>query len=193
MRTKRARAFAIDFILLLLSFSIINHLFPDTEKINSLKASQNKVLENYTSHHIDFYKYLKDYSIQYYNLAKEQQVIKIIYLCFVLFYFVLLPFIWKGRTLGTWLNHIQIERFDKGRLHIHQLFTRNFVVIGLGYLIISTLFIYIIPSKYYFIVVSIVGLLQIVVALFSLYMIMFTKEKRGIQDLISNTEMAKII
>ena len=127
------------------------------------------------------------------KILKIFKIVNIIYLIFILCYFVLLPFLWKGRTIGTYINGIQVERFDKGYLFLHQLFIRNFIVIGLGYLLIRTLGIYILPSKYYFLVISIVGLLQIVLAVFSANMIMFTKNKRGLQDILSNTEMAKII
>lgn len=193
MRIKRARAFIVDFIILLIVFNIINSIIPANQYINELKAEQNQVLENYTSHKITFDKYIKDYSIVFYKLAKEQKVVNIIYLIFVLLYFVVLPFLWKGRTIGSYINGIQAERFDKGKLHIHQIFIRNIVVVGLGYLLLSNICIWFLPSKYYFIIISIVGILQFVLAIFSANMIMFTKEKRGIQDLISNTEMAKII
>lgn len=193
MRIKRARAFVIDFIILLIVFNIINSIIPANKYVTELKAEQNQVLENYTSHKITFNKYIKDYSIVFYKLAKEQKVVNIIYLIFVLLYFVVLPFLWKGRTIGSYINGIQVERFDKGKLHIHQIFIRNIVVVGLGYLLLSNICIWFLPSKYYFIIISIVGILQFVLAIFSANMIMFTKEKRGIQDLISNTEMAKII
>ncbi len=193
MRMKRARAFIIDFIILVIVFNIINSIIPNNSYTQELKAEQNQVLENYTSHKITFSKYIKDYSIVFYKLAKEQKLVNICYLIFVLLYFVVLPFLWKGRTVGSYLNGIQVERFDKGKLHIQQIFIRNIVVVGLGYLILSNICILFLPSKYYFIIISIVGILQFVLAIFSANMIMFTKEKRGIQDLISNTEMAKII
>ncbi len=193
MRIKRFRAFIIDFIVMALAFYLINVAVPKTRSVKALEAEQNEITENYMQRNITFEDYFTEYGEVVYNLDKEQKIVNIIYLIFILCYFVLLPFLWKGRTIGTYINGIQVERFDKGYLFLHQLFIRNFIVIGLGYLLIRTLGIYILPSKYYFLVISIVGLLQIVLAVFSANMIMFTKNKRGLQDILSNTEMAKII
>lgn len=193
MRIKRTRAFIIDFIIMILVFYAINTIIPPNRHVKELQAKENEVLEAYTSRQITFDEYFDTYSELIYQIDASQKLPNLCYLVFIILYFILLPFLWKGRTIGSFLNGIQIERFDKGYLYFHQLFMRYMVVIGLGYLIIRHIGIFFIPSKYYFLVISIVGILQIVVAIFSANMIMFSKEKRGIQDLISNTEMTKII
>ena len=193
MRIKRTVSFIVDFLVILIAFFIINIVFPSTSEVKELKAKQNEVIEKYTMHEIDFKTYIKDYSIVIYKLDKEQIVGNIIYLVFMLGYTTLLPFLWKGRTIGSFICGIQVERFDKGYLYIHQLLIRNLLVFGLGYIIAKNIFIYLIPSKYYFITISSIGIIQIVLALFSACMILFTKNKRGLQDLISNTEMARIM
>ena len=168
-------------------------IFPSNNEVKNLKAKQNEIIEKYTMHEIDFRTYVKDYSIVIYNLDKEQIVINIIYLVFMLGYTLLLPFLWNGRTVGSYVCNIQVERFDKGYLYIHQLLIRNILVFGLGYIILKNILIFIVPSKYYFITISSIGIIQIVLAIFSACMILFTKNKRGLQDLISNTEMTKIL
>lgn len=193
MSIKRTKAFLIDFLILLIIYNIINIVFPNNNNVKRIKIEQNEILESYTARDIRFTKYLKNYSIVSKELDKERIVPNLIYLLFTCLYFIVLPYLWKGRTIGSYINGIQIERFDNGKLHIKQLFIRSIVVIGLGYLVLSNILLFILPSKYYFIVKSIIGIFQIVIAIFSAYMILFTREKRGIQDLISNTEMAKII
>ena len=193
MNIKRTRSFFIDFLILLVAYNIINIAFPNSDNVKRLIIEQNEILENYTARDIRFTKYLKNYSIVSKELDKERVVPNLVYVLFTCLYFIVLPYLWKGRTIGSYINGIQIERFDNGKLHIKQLIIRSVVVIGLGYLLLSNLLIFILPSKYYFIVKSILGIFQVVIAVFSAYMILFTKKKRGIQDLISNTEMAKII
>lgn len=193
MNIKRTRSFFIDFLILLIMYNIISIAFPNNDNVKILKIEQNEILENYTARDIRFTKYLKKYSIVSKELDKERVVPNLVYVLFTCLYFIVLPYLWKGRTIGSYINGIQIERFDNGKLHIKQLIIRSVVVIGLGYLLLSNLLIFILPSKYYFIVKSILGIFQVVIAVFSAYMILFTKEKRGIQDLISNTEMTKII
>lgn len=192
MTLKRTLSFVIDFIVIIIAFNIINSVFRESNYIKELKIEQNEILEEYTSHNIGFDNYFLRYSKVVHAIAKENIVSNIIYTIFMLIYLVVVPYIFKGRTLGTYINGIQIERFDKGKLKIYQLFIRNSVVFGLIYLIVSNLCIFI-SNKYYYLVISIIGLLQIIVALFSANMILFTKNKRGIQDLISNTETVKIL
>lgn len=192
MAFKRIKGFIIDFIVIILMFNIINLIIPEHDDVKVLKAEQNEILEDYTSHRIGFDKYFVSYSKVNHSLAKKELVNNLVYLVCMISYFIILPYFWKGRTLGCFFNSIQIERFDQGKLKWYQLFIRQSIVFGITYLIISNICI-LLPSKYYFLVVSIVGILQIVIALFSANMIAFTKEKRGIQDLLSNTEIAKII
>lgn len=193
MRIKRAKAFVIDFLIIIIAFNIFNSMFPASNYVKELKAEQNNILEKYTAHEINFNSYLKQYSEVVYKIDKDTKLVNIAYLIFMILYFIVLPFVWKGRTVGSYISGIQVERFDKGYLFLHQLLIRNIIVIGLGYLITKNILIFIVPSKWYFITISSIGIIQIIVALFSFNMIMFTKNKRGLQDIISNTEMAKII
>ncbi len=193
MRWKRTKAFIIDFIILFIVFNILNLVIPKDYNIKDLEARQNELIEKYTNHEILFEEYYKEYSITYYELMDKQKILNISYLLFILIYFILLPFLWKGRTFGCFLNNIQVERFDKGKLMIHQLLIRNIFVIGLLYLIVLNIGIFCIPSTHYFLIVSIVGILQMVLAIFCFNMVFFTKAKRGLQDILSNTEMVKII
>lgn len=193
MRWKRTKAFIIDFIILLIVFTILNLFIPKDYNVKNLEARQNELIEKYTNHEIVFKDYYKEYSINYYDLMSKQKILNISYLFFILIYFILLPFLWKGRTIGSFLNNIQVERFDKGRLMLHQLLIRNIFVIGLFYLIVLNVGIFFIPSTHYFLIVSIVGILQMVLAVFCFNMVFFTKAKRGLQDILSNTEMVKII
>ncbi len=193
MRIKRFRAFLIDFIIITVLYYAIHLIIKPTAEMKQLQIKENDIIEQYTSGQIRFDDYFKGYSDVVYRIDKGSLGANLTYLIIVIIYFVIVPFLWKGRTLGSFMNGIQVERFDKGSISIIQLFIRNLVVVGLGYLIIRNIGVLIIPSKYYFLIVSIVGILQIVLAIFSANMILFTKEKRGIQDLISNTEMTKII
>lgn len=192
MTLKRTLSFVIDFIVIIIAFNIINSIIPNSDYVKELEVEQNQILEDYTSHDIGFDKYFYRYSKVVYALSKERLSANIIYTIFLIIYVVIIPYIFKGRTLGTYINGLQIERFDKGKLKIHQLFIRNSIVFGLIYLIVSNLCIFI-SDKYYYLAISSIGLLQIIVALFSANMILFTKNKRGIQDLISNTEIVKIL
>lgn len=193
MKIKRIKSFAIDFMILLIFFLFVQFLIPKTDYVKTLEAEQNSIMEDYFAHRIDFTDYVSSYGNVFYESSKEGQVTYLLYLLFMIGYFVVLPFFWKGRTLGCYFSNVQIERFDQGRLHIWQLFVRYSIVFGLGYVFLNNLFLLLIPKAYYFILMSVVAVFQFVVAIFSMVTVIFRKEKRGLHELLSNTEITKII
>jgi len=108
-------------------------------------------------------------------------------------YFVIVPYFWKGRTIGCYLCLVQVERFDSGRLKFWQLFVRYTIVFGLGYVFVNNIMLLLVPEKNYFIAISIVAVFQFVIAIFSAITVLYKSEKRGFHEFISNTELTKII
>lgn len=193
MRIIRIKAYVIDFIILLLALGIINLLIPKTDYYGQLQVEQNAIMEDYMSGRIDFSNYVENYGEVFYQSALENQINYLVYFLFMVWYFVIIPFIWKGRTLGCYLCHVQVERFDQGMLHMWQLMVRYSFVFGLGYVLINNIALAIFPSKYYFPVISVVAIFQFVLAIFSAITVLWKSEKRGLHELISDTELTKII
>lgn len=193
MRMKRIKSFAIDFIILLFVFFLIQLLIPKTDYVKKLEAEQNTIMEDYFAHRINFEEYVNSYGEVFYESSLEGQTTYLLYLLFMLGYFIALPFFWKGRTIGCYSCGVQIEKFDQGPLRPWQLFVRYSIVFGLGYVFLNNIFLLLLPSSYYFISISVVAVFQFVLAIFSMMTVIFRKEKRGIHELLSNTEITKII
>lgn len=193
MRKVRIKAYLIDFIVLFLVLTLINLLIPKTEYLNTLEMEQNAIMEDYMSGRINFSNYVNNYGALYYESAIEQQSNYLIYLLFMIIYFVIIPFFWKGRTLGCYICKVQIERFDQGRLYMWQLLVRYSVVFGIGYVFLNNVLLILLPSKWYFPIISMIAIFQFVLALFSAGTVLIHSEKRGLHELISNTEITKII
>ena len=193
MRIKRIKSFMIDFLILLAFFFLVQVMIPKTDYVKKLEAEQNTIMEDYFAHRIHFQEYVSLYGDVFYESSLEGQTPYLLYLIFMLCYFIVLPFFWKGRTIGCYVCGVQIERFDQGPLHPWQLFIRYSIVFGLGYVFLNNLFLLLLPSSYYFICISIVAVFQFVLAIFSMMTVIFRKEKRGLHELLSNTEITKII
>jgi len=193
MRIKRIKSFMIDFLILLAFFFLVQVMIPKTDYVKKLEAEQNTIMEDYFAHRIHFQEYVSLYGDVFYESSLEWQTPYLLYLIFMLCYFIVLPFFWKGRTIGCYVCGVQIERFDQGPLHPWQLFIRYSIVFGLGYVFLNNLFLLLLPSSYYFICISIVAVFQFVLAIFSMMTVIFRKEKRGLHELLSNTEITKII
>ena len=183
----------IDFLILLAFFFLVQVMIPKTDYVKKLEAEQNTIMEDYFAHRIHFQEYVSLYGDVFYESSLEGQTPYLLYLIFMLCYFIVLPFFWKGRTIGCYVCGVQIERFDQGPLHPWQLFIRYSIVFGLGYVFLNNLFLLLLPSSYYFICISIVAVFQFVLAIFSMMTVIFRKEKRGLHELLSNTEITKII
>lgn len=189
----RIKAYVIDFLLLALAFLIIQSLFPKTDYLKTLERDQNAIVEDYLAHRIDFEDYVKDYGHLFYEANMERRLPYVLYLCFMIGYFVLLPYLWKGRTIGCYLCNVQVENFHQGKLRLWQLFIRYSIVFGIFYVLCNNICLVILPSSNYFIAMSLLALFQFVLAFFSACTVLFQKEKRGLHELISNTELTRII
>ena len=173
MRIKRIKSFMIDFLILLAFFFLVQVMIPKTDYVKKLEAEQNTIMEDYFAHRIHFQEYVSLYGDVFYESSLEGQIPYLLYLIFMLCYFIVLPFFWKGRTIGCYVCGVQIERFDQGPLHPWQLFIRYSIVFGLGYVFLNNLFLLLLPSSYYFICISIVAVFQFVLAIFSMLTVIF--------------------
>ena len=187
------KAYLIDFLVLLLALLIINILFPKTEYVKELEIEQNAIMEDYMSGRITFSSYVDSYGSHYYETSSEQHLNYLLYLIFMIMYFVIIPFLWKGRTLGCFLCNVQIERFDQGRLYMWQLFVRYSIVFGIGYIFLNNILLLFLTGKTYFLIISVIAIFQFVLAFFSAFTVLIHKEKRGLHEFLSDTEITKII
>ena len=193
MRILRIKAYLFDFLILALVLCLINLAVPKGENYKTLKNEQDAVMEDYLSGQIDFKEYVQNYGELYYQSSLEEQIPYLLYLLFMLGYFVVLPFLWKGRTVGCYLCNVQVERFDQGVLHPWQLLVRYSFTFGLGYVLLNNILLLVLSSRSYFITISIVAIFQFVLAIFSGMTVLLQKEKRGLHELVSNTELTRII
>lgn len=193
MKKIRIKAYLIDFLVLLLALLIINILFPKTEYVKELEIEQNAIMEDYMSGRITFSRYVDSYGSLYYETSSEQHLNYLLYLIFMIMYFVIIPFLWKGRTLGCYLCNVQIERFDQGRLYMWQLFVRYSIVFGIGYIFLNNILLLFLTGKTYFLIISVIAIFQFVLAFFSAFTVLIHREKRGLHEFLSDTEITKII
>lgn len=193
MKKIRIKAYLIDFLVLIFALFIINTLLPKTNYIKELEIEQNAILEDYMSGRITFSNYVESYGALYYETSSEQHLNYLLYLIFLITYFVIVPFLWKGRTLGCYLCNVQIERFEQGRLYMWQLFVRYSIVFGIGYIFLNNILLLFLTGKTYFLTISVIAVFQFVLALFSGFTVLVHKEKRGLHEFLSDTEITKII
>lgn len=183
---KRLLAYIIDIMFVGAIIMMIYYFIPETKNVTNLQVDVAMLNENYLNKQMSTGEYLNDYSILMYNLDKEKIILIFINFIAIFLYFVLAPFFTKGKTIGKYMMRIKIQS-QKERPSIISLLIRNIIINGLGYLILSLITLLIIPKNAYLYVITILGILQFTLVIISAFMIIYRKDKRGIQDILSST------
>ena len=186
---KRFSAYIIDIMLLGLLLLVVNYFLPDNNNVNVLNQELNTINELVLKDDISAGTYIVRFASVIHDLDKERIMINIINAIMIIGYFIGVPYFKEGKTFGNYMVGIRIVREDKEYLSLNNLLIRNIIINGLGYLLLSLVFIYILPSLSYFIIVSILGFIQILLVIISAFMIIYRKDKRGLQDILSNTKV----
>lgn len=184
---KRIMAYVIDWIIIGIILMGLYYFIKDSNIIHELNLNLQHINEQLLKHQITIETYFKEFSHITYLLDQERSLHIAISILVICIYFIIVPILKDGKTIGLYVLSLKIKGNDK--LSVFKLFIRNFIVNGLFYLIVSFLLSYILKDEAYFISITILGIIQIVLALISLFMVIYKKDKKGLQDILSNTEI----
>lgn len=186
---KRFTAYMIDVLLLWLTLFIVQLIIPVSELYVSTDKALTIISENFVNGKISLINFLNSYATLIRIADKEQLFLSLTNVIFILIYFCAIPYFFDGKTIGKRIMGIKIARRDGACLTLNSLLVRNMVINGLASLLISLVCIFILPGKVYFSVTSIFGIIQILLVITSGFMILYRKDKRGLQDIFSKTSV----
>ncbi len=185
---KRMTAYLIDIIILLILLGLISLLYkPDNTALNN---SMDLITLKYASGDITFNEYMTNLSTIYKEIDLNNIILNIIDVIYIIAYFIILPYFNHGQTVGKKIMDINVRANSNGKLTILKLFLRNLIINGLFYLIAVIICTLTIPSSYYFITITILGIIQIGLILASIFMVLYRKDKRGLHDIMAKTWVA---
>ncbi len=151
----------------------------------------SSVNELFLNHDIGFSTYLIRYAKVIQDLDKERVLFHLINCIFILIYFIIIPYFMNGRTIGKKIMKLKVVRRDKKKLTLTNLTIRSMIINGFGFLLISLVLLYFVPSIAYFILTILLGILQIILVFVSVFMIIYKEDNRGFHDIISTTCVVK--
>lgn len=189
MKHKRILAYIID-TLLITSLIVLLGFLLKNNNIHALEEELQFLNQSFLSKEVGFSTYLNHYSSIMYDMDRNQMIIHFLSIIFMVLYFVVLPFYWKGQTLGKKWMGIRIDKPEG--IHIFHYFMRSFLINGLGYYILSFLFVLFLPDFSYFLTISILGILQIILVITSLFMLLYMKHGKSLEDTLTGTEVVPI-
>lgn len=185
--SKRIIAYIIDMLIFVAIIMIVGLFVKDNNNIATLNLELNSINELALNHEISITTYLNRFASIMQDMDLEKVLINILNCVFIMIYFVAIPYFFDGQTLGKRVMKIKVIRKDQELLMLNDLIVRNLIINGLGFLLISLCLLYITPSIVYLIITLLLGLLQVILVLITLFMVIYRQDKRGLHDVLGNT------
>lgn len=188
---KRLCAFIIDFIIFSIVSTIIVFFLPISSRQLELNDKLIELEEKFLDEEITSNEYINEYKEILPEYEKENIALNIINLVFILGYFIIIPVINDGQTVGKKVMKIKIQK-EYGNLNTRDMILRNFITTSLLQLMISSTVLYLVDNNTYFVISLIVSFLQILLVIITTFMIIYRKDKSGVQDLITKTSVVEV-
>lgn len=189
---KRICAYLIDMFILFVFIGIGAMLTNVTENEKALRLELSEMNEKAVMRETSITSYLFHLSEISQDIDREHVAVGFINLVFVFIYFVFIPYFMEGKTFGKALMKIRVVDESGGEATIHSLVIRNVVLNGLLYLFLSLLFIYIVPGMLYLLMISILGIIQLALVIFSVFMVLYRKDGVGLHERLSHTRVVEV-
>ena len=182
---KRLKAYTIDLCIVIFILSIIALIYhPD---ITNYQNRLNNLSKEYIEGQITFTRYINENSYYMKKIDEKSRYLNLINLIIIIIYFVVIPYFNKGTTIGKKVNHIKIKKIKKEKLTIKNLTIRSLIVNGLLYFISIIICTIIVPANIYFLVISFISIIQIILLVISIILLFKRKDKRSLHDILSRT------
>ena len=182
---RRALAYIIDFTILgvLVSLTL---LFTKVDT-SSVEYEMSNLAELLLTENINIKTYIKNYGKLFYKYDIIQFITNLIN-----FLYIIIPGFTKGQTIGKKIMKIRIVNDDNTCVSIINLIKRALLIDFLGYLLITLIIINFISGFPYFIIATILGILQFSLVIVSSFMILYNKKQKGIHDILTKTKIRVI-
>lgn len=188
--SRRLIAYLIDFAFIAAILMILANFIPKSADFDFLNQDMNALTEQAMNNEITFESYLREYT----NYLREIDKVNVLYnsisLIIIIIYYSIIP-IFTSCTLGKYIMKLRIERKDKKNLNFYNLILRSIIDQGLLLSLITIIMAQLVSNKTYLITIFILGIIQILLVIISGFMILYRRDARGLQDIISNSKIVK--
>lgn len=186
--TRRLVAYVIDFIFISAILMILAYFMPKSANYNFLTQDMNELTEQAMNNEITFEAYSREFAQSLIEIDRASVVYNSLSFIILVIYYVVIP-VFTSRTLGKRIMRIKIARKDSKKLNVLNTFTRSIVDIGLLYSLITVFLVQIVDYKTYFFTIIIFGIIQFLLVITSIFMILYRRDKRGLQDILSRSNV----
>ncbi|HPF82801.1 MAG TPA: RDD family protein [Bacilli bacterium] len=191
---KRFLAGLTDIIILGALIYLMMLVFNPTNNENIIKINNEieTLNSNLLEQEVSYQNYVNQYADLMYMLDKEEVMVNVFNVIFIIILYIIIPFITGGSTIGKKLLRIKVVKNNGDKLNLNEYFLRSLLINYLGYLLVTLALIFIVNSFSYFIIGLILILFEILLVIISAFMILYRHDKRGLHDLIAHTKVVNI-
>ena len=186
---KRLFAYIIDIFIVLVIAKLITMFIPISEKTQDyykeLQATQKKMYDK----EIDVKEYTDIVLEDNYNISKGTVLISLTSIIIYILYFVVYQVYNNGQTVGKKLMKIKVKSITDESLSINTMLFRALIIYGIAANIINLILILLLKKELYLSISNTISIIQSLIVIISVFMILFSKQKRGIHDIITKTEV----
>lgn len=185
--TKRCFAYLIDVIIVLISSVIITGLIPTSQKAISISENIVDLTTGITESKISKQEYNVTLQDLNYEFTRETLLISLINIVIYILYFVVYPVYNNGQTVGKRIQRIKITGKSKEEVTTNKLLIRAFILYGLAINIISLILMLIINKNSFILINNALSYLHYLILIIILFMVSFSKNGKGLHDILANT------
>lgn len=185
----RLSAFLIDMLLVVcISFFLTSGI--SNKKVIDLNQEYSNVLSSYSSGEMTQQEYNTKMIDITYDMNKNAVVSNIMSLLLSIIYFVFFQFFNKGQTIGKKLTGIKVLENGK-EPSLKALIIRTLIINGILTSALTIILVYFLGKEDYYIATLSISMIEYLFIFVSAFMILYRKDKKGLHDLMANTEVVK--
>ena len=186
---KRFFAYIIDIFIVLVIANLITMFIPISEKTQDyykeLQTTQKKMYDK----EIDVKEYTDIVLEDNYNISKGTVLISLTSIIIYILYFVVYQVYNNGQTVGKKLMKIKVKSITDESLSINTMLFRALIIYGIAANIINLMLILLLKKELYLSISNTISIIQSLIVVISVFMILFSKQKRGIHDILTKIEV----
>ena len=192
---KRIIAYIIDFLLLnlvllpIINLKVIN---PYLNEYNEYSIQYQDLIESSKEDAsiVNTAEYKEKFMNLTFQLNKNSVVTNVISMIGMLLYFGVIQYFWNGQTVGKKILKLKVvSNNEKDKLNIGNFILRSFILYGILYTLLLTVFVYVLSVKNYYYFSMIIGYMQLLTIAVISIMVLLRKDNRGLHDLLSKTKV----
>ena len=192
MFKKRLFSYIVDMFILSFVLGIIVMFIPTGSNVLNLNNELMNLNNNFINGELGIRTFINQYASIFYSLDKEMFYVSLVNVIGSILYFVVYPLYNGGSTIGKKLNGIKIVKDNDGDVDANSLIFRYLLMDSIGVSIISMCLVFIFKDFNYLIITSILGFLQFLVVIISVFMVLYRHDFKSLPDLVAGTKVIEV-